>query len=215
MLFFSQAIQTTYIASEDSTFSIESEQEEIETKEEILSSAVAVEFISNIEDEELLLQPQEIKTTMTFLSRDIILEPNETPQEVTKDYVRNMQNIIYPIVAGYDEEDTDTEVYDVVSSYDDQNICNEVLNVAPIHGKLLPFECQIISIAYEPEIDSAIDATCFCHIDGGEIEKLHIEGKSTHLTYCLDKEIVEFGCQVKKCYIKINSNIISVCIVEL
>lgn len=144
----------------------------------------------------MLLQPQEIKTTLTFLSKDIILEPDENPQEVTKGYIRKMQNIIYPIVAGYDEEDKDTEVYNVVSSYDKQNVCKEVLNVAPIHGKLLPFECQIISVAYEPEIDSAIDVTCFCHIDSGEIEKLRIIGKSTHLTYCLDREIVEFGCQV-------------------
>lgn len=118
-------------------------------------------------------------------------------KELVNLYRKRMTNIIYPLVSNYDEIDQDLDIYDVVPSYDWRKFDNNTLNLTPIYGTLLPYECQIISLSYKPKFGKSVNAICNCYIEGGENKQLEVHGCCLKMNYETQNNVIEFGFQVK------------------
>lgn len=59
-----------------------------------------------------------------------------------------------------------------------------------------PYEYSIITIGFIPPLNTEIEATAICRVDDGEEELLLVTGKSSKLSYTLDKSCVTYGNQV-------------------
>lgn len=116
--------------------------------------------------------------------------------EYLKSYTKRMKSIIYPLVNDYDEIDRDVDMYAIVPSYQQQKPKNITLNLTPIYGTLLPYECQVISICYNPKFGKSLSTVCNCYVEGGKTRTLKISGSCIDITYVINKTVIEAGLQV-------------------
>lgn len=128
----------------------------------------------------------------TICLSDVISEP-----EINKQYFDAMQQMLHPIVSCYDDDDEDIEIIRTLPKTKIERCpIDDILNLSPFVGTLDPFECQIISIAFQPRPDTSVKVDAVCHVYGGATEVISIEGVTADVGYELSTDYVEFGRQV-------------------
>lgn len=123
---------------------------------------------------------------------------SSTSTQLERYYAQKMSNLLYPLVSDFDEIDQDIDIYDVIPTLSCRDEEQKSLDLSPIFGTLLPFECQTISVLFVPKIGRFVDASCNCFVDGGEQRMLHISGSCVQISYDIDVNVIELGLAVKK-----------------
>ncbi|KAJ8920877.1 hypothetical protein NQ315_015670 [Exocentrus adspersus] len=117
------------------------------------------------------------------------------------DYIRDMKNILRPIMAKFMEDSNELVLLEGRSnnskcseSYEFK--LNNILTVEPYEGRLEPFEHGVVTVGFFPPANTKIQAKVICNVFGGEHETLSIVGISCPISYKLDKDFVEFGSKL-------------------
>lgn len=159
----------------------------VDLKMEYLYQKICLEkresyYLSQIED---ILHPAVLMSDAIYL-----------PQQHAE-YLSCAKNFLYGVISHFDEKENDLEVIECIpKQYEERIPVDLILNVVPAHGFLKPFECQVISIGFNPIPKISTSAQLQCHILGGASESINISGVSSEISFSITDTFIEFGRQV-------------------
>lgn len=126
-----------------------------------------------------------------------------------RQYMAFMHEILHPIIETYGDEESDLEVVQLAPKKKIiRGAIDKRLNISPYQGFLVPYECQLISVAFIPKPNTNVKAKALCHIYGGAIEEVIIRGKAADISYAFDTEYIDFGRLVSKNTVALSGKIL-------
>ncbi|XP_050309669.1 hydrocephalus-inducing protein homolog isoform X2 [Anthonomus grandis grandis] len=135
----------------------------------------------------------------SLVSRDEIgSEGNELAKMIyygSTKYKNEMRKILGNILTPYRRRSNTQMTPSRLQIKPDNNI-TKWFSMEPSEGILNPYEYTIVTIGFSPPPNTQVSATAICRVEGGEEERLLVSGKSSKLSYRLDRSCVNYGNQI-------------------
>ncbi|KAF7287159.1 hypothetical protein GWI33_002530 [Rhynchophorus ferrugineus] len=110
----------------------------------------------------------------------------------SKKYREEMRKILFPLLKVNGKNDFFDLPLKTFKSHD----ITKWLSIEPSEGVLEPAEYSLVTVGFNPPPNVELKVSAICKVYDGEEELLKICGKSSRLSYKLDKHIVDFGNKI-------------------
>lgn len=114
-----------------------------------------------------------------------------------KEYLSAMGSLLNGVIAQYNTNNNDSDIIKTADKTQKKlHDIHKALDITPFRGHLKPFECQLVCVAFHPELNLNAEAEVLCHVVGGATETFTVFGKTSALSYKIDEVYIDFGRQV-------------------